>query len=926
MLRYYRSPPRTSIRPICPMNSHIAITVQKNGKQYPLNLPDDFSIDIDDQNPLFNDNEMFSYPVQMPMEGNRFLLGNIDDPNNIDRPVSLEHTKMRIVVDNQPFRSGTLVTSEDEEIDGALTMNISASEHSIEDLIGSLTCRDIPLKDKILIGEKIGDVKASVEYQYSVTLKFEGKKGDKTEYPAAHSTQVAVFTPQALGFSCPGRCATISGTKDKAQYKETVNFGDGNTVVKPVITESYINVSEPYPNKPYCNARIAYLHHGIDDDGKTTDTASPRDKQLGPYDHWPYWVLEADRQQSGICIYVLYFLDCLFAHLGVHFDNSELLAVEDMRHLCFFTTHCKYDEVYKYDNGYWDKATHTQTISTAQFEAMSGQQQAAYERKPYFTNVNDVNDWLESRGCGGQFEFSKGKSLQVQDVDYTDKNGRRWIFTVGDNVLFGGKVVAIQGNVLSHSEKFYADVMLMYANSDNLPEESVQTVLDSLFNSFGIKFDYNYEAKTVRAYFVRNVFRSTEAPIDFPGRVISMHKIAEKITGVRVCYSEEADSKEQKQNIKDGKRDYNTDYDYIDYPEESTITDKTYNEIFRTPKQQGASTNMTCYIDKTTGNAYRIKVNGDAETAGEWNPALFEVGQFKGVEIGDCSELNEDFVEELASDFQPVPFNDVNYQTEISYADGEVSDPNYGTVKVNTKRAEPILAAYVDEDFEHEFIEQRIRQTITSEIVEFAVDEVLKLVENYDPSDTEDGNSPLQEVDWGLAIAMMRGGGTNATLQEYDYGYDGFNNSKWRTVAGVYALTSDSLDMRGNEYDYNGDHEGIGSGERFSLKIRSWKQPEWADEPLVNADIINPQTGEIEKKIKSRGLFDTFLSEYANFLLKRRKYRICIECSAAQVASVPEHWARRFRINGMVGFINKLSYNVSAAEGLNNLEVEFFVL
>ena len=82
----------------------------------------------------------------------------------------------------------------------------------------------------------------------------------------------------------------------------------------------------------------------------------------------------------------------------------------------------------------------------------------------------------------------------------------------------------------------------------------------------------------------------------------------------------------------------------------------------------------------------------------------------------------------------------------------------------------------------------------------------------------------------------------------------------------------------------------------------------------------------IEKKIKSRGLFDTFMSEYANFILKRRKYRVRIECSAAQVADVPNHWTRRFRINGMVGFINKLSYNVSAKDGLNSLEVEFYVL
>ncbi len=903
------------------MNSHIAITALKNGKQQPLTLPDDFSIDIDDQNPLFNDNEMFSYPVRMPMEGNRFLLGNIDDPANIDRPVSLEHTKMRIVVDNQPFRSGTLVTSEDEEIDGALTMNVTASEHSINDLIGELTCRDIPLKDQILIGEKIGNVIANVDYTFSVTVKFDGKKGDRVEYPTAKATSKAVFTPQALGFSCPGECYTKSGTKEEAQQDRIENYGNDNTVVIPKIKTSYINVSDAYPTKPYCNARIAYQHHGIDDQGKTTDAVSPKTQKLGPNDHWPYWVLEADRQQSGICFYVLYFLDCLFSYLGVSFDNSELLKVDDMRRLCFFTTHCKYDEEYKHDNGYWDKETHKKTISTTVYGNLSGSEQAKYERKPYFTSMDDINKWLSSRGCGGQFEFPDGKTLQVNDVEYIDINGVTQKVSTGSD-----GVVSITGQPLTQTKNVYGDVMLMYANSDNFPDESVQTVLDSLFASFGIKFEYNYEQKHVRAYFVREVFRSQEEPIDVHGRVVSMHKVAEKITGVRVCYSQESSSKEQKDNIKQGKKDYDTEYDYIDYPEKTTVTDKVYSEIYRTPKQIGASTNMTCYIDKMTGNAYRIKVNGDAETAGEWNPALFEVGQFKGVELGDCSELNEDFVEELASDFQPISFNDVNYQTEISMAEGSMTDSALGTANLNTIRTEPILCAYVDEDMEHEFIEQRIRQTLASEIVEFTIDQVLKLVENYDPSDTDDGNSPLQSLDWGLAIAIMRGGGTDATYQTYDYNYDGFGNSKWRTVAGLYALTSDSLDMFGNEYDYNGVKEGIGSGERFSLKIRAWKQPNWADAPLIDADVVNATTGEIEKKIKSRGLFDTFLSEYANFILKRRKYIVRIECSAAQVADVPNHWTRRFRINNLVGFINKLSYNVSAKEGLNSLEVEFFVV
>lgn len=873
------------------MNSHIAITVLKDGKQKPLTLPDDFSLDIDDQNPLFNDNEMYSYPVQMPMEGNRFLLGNIDDPANIQRPVELEHTKMRILVDNQPFRSGTLVTSEDEEIDGALTMNISASEHSIDDLIGDLTCQDVPLMDKILIGEKIGQMKASIKYKYHVKVTYEGKKGDSDVYPEALDSAELEFSPQALGFSCPGECYT-TGSKEEAIQDKTVSYDDGNKITKPKIKTSYINVSDEYPTAKYCNARVCYYHHGIDDDGETTDGLNDPAKTGGPENKYPYWVLDADRQQSGICFYVLYFLDCLFNHLGVSFDNSELLKVEDMRRLCFFTTHCKYDEELKYPN-----------------------------KVPFFDNVEDINKWLSSRGTGAHFEFEDGENMVVNTVDYTSTDGKAYHAVVGEDGLAS---ITVYPSVTARTCE--GNIMLMYANSKNFPDESVSTVLDSLFASFGIKFEYDYEKKHVRAYFVRGVLRDQQAPIDFPGRVISMHKIAEKITGVRVCYSNESDSKEQQSNVSNGVKDYDTDYDYIDYPEERTITDKTYSEIFRVPNQNNASGNMNVYIDKTTGNAYRVKINSDAETAKEMKPTLFEVGGFKGVELGDCSSINEDFVEEISSDFVPMAFNDVNYRTELNTALGQY-ESNGQKVVVNPDGAQPLLAAFVDEDMEHEFVEQKLRNNLASNICEFYFTEIFDgLIENYDPSDTDDGNSPLQEVDWGLAIAIMRGGGTDATYQTYDYNYDGFGNSKWRTVSGQYALTSDSIDMWGNEYDYNGTKEGIGTGERFSLKIRSWKQPDWADEPLIIPDVVDAETGEIEKKIKSRGLFDTFLSEYANFIMKRRMYRIQIECSAAQVADVPNHWTRRFKINGMVGFINKLSYNVSAKEGLNNMEVEFYVL
>lgn len=874
------------------MNSHIAITADDGtGKQRPLVLPADFSLDIDDQNPLFNDNEMFSYPCRMPLEGNRFFLGNIDDPLNVDRPVSLEHRKMRISVDNQPFRSGTLVTAEDEEIDGALTMNISASEHSIDDLIGDLECQKVPLKDKILIGEKIGAVTAKAEYDYHVKITFDGKKPDHEESGTNTETSNVEYSPQALGFSYPAECET-TGTKDVAVLKETLSYANGHKRVVPKVKASYINVSDPYPTAKYCNARICYTHYGLQNDGKETGSkVDEKEISSGPELHFPYWVLDANRPQSGICFYVLYFLDCLFNYLGVSFDHRELLKVEDMKHLCFFTTHCKYTEERKY----------------------------ADRTSPDFDNIDDINNWLNSRGCGAHFEFKDEGDMSIDKIEYTE-NGVTKTAVVGND--------GVTSIVAKHSKPTYsvqANIMRMYATSENFPDESVQTVLDALQNSFGIRFEYDYEKKHVRAYFIRDVFRNTEAPIDFPGEVISMHKVAEKITGVRMCYSKESTSKEQQDNVRTGKKDYDTSYDYIDYPQASTVTNLTYKDIMRKPLQTDANGNRCTYIDKQTGNAYRIKINSSAETVADYKPSLFEVGQWKGVEIGDCSTINEDYVKEFSSDFVPVEFNDVNYRQEVGTAEGSVSSNGY-SVRLSSS-AQPLMVAYTNEKMEHEFLEQRISQAMSSTVAKITFDEVLdSLMENYNPQDGDDnGNSPLQKIDWGLSIAIMRGGGTDSTVQQYDFDYDGFGNSKWRTVSGQYALSADSLDLFGSEYDYNGVKEGIGDGERFSLKIRSWKQPSWSDKPICNPDELDSK-GNVTKKIMSRGLFDTFMSELANFYLKRRKYIVTLRCSSAQIADVPNHWTRRYRINGMTGWINKLSYSVTVADGIGEVQVEFFVI
>lgn len=963
------------------MNSHLTILI--NDK--PVALPDDFSIDIEDQNPVFNDTEMFSYPFSIPLDGNRWLVKNIEDVHAAVKAVNMEHLPTRIHADGLPFRSGTLVMQDDEEITDSLSMNIDASTQSFSELISDLQCRDIPVKDQIIIGEKIGNVRVDIwsTPKVKVSLHADGKKGGSnvTKTITANPLRASkVLEPQALGFSYPGSCAEWSTTdtrhyKGDAKVKSTKSYADGKVtlnVPQEATNGNYINTSAAYgetdgAGRPstYCNARVCYKHYALDSDGKTSSsTIVITDCKWTNEDLYPYWVLDAKRPQSGICFYVLYFLDCLFAHLGVTFDNSALMEIEDLKHLCFFTTVCGYDTIDHPHHGEdykQDEILKAMDIVNApgyvkgtnpEMEIVAGKTVGEI-KTGYFRSQEHINSWLESRGCGGQIEIAEADNKDVQELDLTEtKNGQSITrhIQIGEVVTFPpGKGMKVTGiSIDSNIEKFAvnANVQYMVANSDNFPDESVSTVISSLESAFGIKFSYDYEQKKVTAYLTRDVFRrSGDKARSFHANIHSMTPMSEKITGVRMRYSQEADSKEQKSYMRNAKGElkdsgYDTDYNFIDYPLPDGDTNKTgrtvtsmkYVEFFHNINNPG---DKNCYIDRNTGNAYCVKVNKDAKTSKELKPVLFEVGQFKGVEYGDCSKENEDFIHDISIDFTPVPFNDVNYYKEIESAYGEHgAKGDEGEIYMADIKGvqQPILCALVDEEMEHEFVEQEINQIITSAFCDFYMKQKLKLVESYDPSSTDDGNSPLQDKSrWGFAVALMRGGGSDATRQSYDYNYDHFGTSKWRTVSGKYALACDSLDMMGNEFDYNGIQEGTGEGEKFSLKIRAFKEPSWLSDPkyqnvvLCDDDEVD-KNGKVVKKVRSRGLFDTFILPYAYFLLNRKKFKVRCTTTVAQIADIPNHWQEWWNIGGMKCLIDKVNTTIDAKTGMGEVELTVYAL
>lgn len=941
------------------MNSKL--TILANGK--PLALKEDASISIELKNPLFNDTEMFSYPVELPIEGNRHVLKNVDDVSSDIRPVSYEHTPMQIIADGVPFASGTAIIQEDERLEDSISLNVDASTQSFVDLIGDLKCNEVPIptkyRDQLLIGEKIDEVSVSVNYKTEVEIKYQGKKGNKKYGSVGDDyTTETTFSPQALGFSYPAQCKE-TGNLHEAVLLKTYTYPNGNSVKIPDVLTSYINVSDAYPHKLFCNARVCYAHHDLNDDGTTSESLvqySTKRKGEDPNnknheqemyeDRGPIWVLDADRPQSGICFYMLFFLDCLFEYLGVQFDKSALEAIGDMKRLCFFTTKCAYDieplyygEKYKEE----DEVVKAGLKTTNDIKVGFFQKQANSE-KDVKNLFDDVNKWLDSRGCGGTLKLENPKNKDVQEVKYR-KVSYEFVEKMLNGPFYNGsfkttdvvkilddwetvtvgkdKVASITCKSTIKKAQMSASIFRMYANEKNFPDESVSDVIDSLEQQFGIKFHYDYEQKKVTAYLIRDVFRKQNpTPRNFHAQVLSMLPITEKITGVLAGYAAESDAKEQKDNVKNAVKDFNTDYDYIEYPKNSTVTSLTYKDIIH----KVYNGQMNVFVDLQTGNKYRVKIDKEFTDASNMEPRLFEVAAMKGVEIGDCSTLNEDFIQEFKSSFVPVGMVDANYRMALSSSTGSTcatdnpKQPNevgkqyegYEFGEVNGSYAKTQMAALVDEDMEHEFVKQYVKNIMSSMVADFYVTEELCLRESYDPSSTDDGNSPLQSYDWGLSIAVMRGGGMDSTHEPYDYNYDGFGNSKWRTKAGDYALTTDSIDNYGNSYSYN----SADNDEHFSLKPRAWVQPEWADAPLV----IN------KPEVKNRGYVDVFLIDYIYFILNRKRYYIKCLASVAQVADIQNHWKEWWNIDGKKCLIDKVNAEISARDGLGEVEIEVFAI
>lgn len=416
----------------------------------------------------------------------------------------------------------------------------------------------------------------------------------------------------------------------------------------------------------------------------------------------------------------------------------------------------------------------------------------------------------------------------------------------------------------------------LYATSENFPDVTAKEIIEDLQNAFGLRFIYGDRDKRLRIVMLKDVFRNKEVR-QLYAEVLDLSLEREKHTEVQFSYGETDD----------------TAFNYTDYSD--VLECKDYAEILKI----GVSRyDKRCFIDQTTGNAYRIKVNKD--TGGD--PSLFEVGGFRDY-FTHPEEENKD-AQSISLSFKPVLVNDIsrhfetkgeNQQLLAVFADVELKSTN----------------TYSGTIFDGYAAVNRLGEIggINPSLAKYIVRAEVKMEtdgcqENFDTEG--DNEAPLRSYDAGYTMGIMRGPGNESGI-EYSSNYDGEGNDSWVQTVGNYAFTSDSCDNYGRFFDYNGQEVGGADQDgRFSLKL-----------------VAKKDKYPIGKAYSGRGLVSKFQSEYLYFLSHRKVVTLTTRMNISHLINID--LLKRYQIGNLTGFINRISYTLHT-DGISEVKIEIYTL
>lgn len=722
----------------------IALEIETpSGWQY-ASLDSDEKIKIENVSEIW-DGELtggaFSHSFSLPIFPNLHILGTIEHIHGDSIYQKLQDKRFRLYVSGLVLLSGHInIDSEVSIDDGHVTIELSSNNKEFSDSINDLNCQDIEIKDRICVGTEVSRI------DWQVDIKKDGES--VREY---------------FNTSLPSSVFSIN------QYRDS----SGNWI-------NSTNEYQPYPDKAYCNTRICIQHRKKKDDGSYELTRE-------------YEVFEADRPNSGLCFYFMYFLDCLFSHLHIPFDNSNLRSFEDMNRVAFFTTRCQCD----LESSPESEISYAEFSDKFQVEILHD---AQYETSKFFvTNVNSLPF--------SQHRFANSKNFPDEDVETVLDS---FMQAFGFRFSFDSKSQTMQAYYLK--DIFSSPIHVLYP--DILSVEKQEQRTDCVMMSYGDNDDtsYNYDlsdSPVVVAGSYENIQKYSLNPYD-------RNAYYDKNTGnlYRIKVDEDAENESelypslfevgQYGDAWEGDKD-------SEYKETIDIgfTPVVPNVIEYTTSGEFKSERDYTYITQRTSLSSRIK---------EYSPPQFRYAIFVDTELTDSQDTvlmtGYETLSRSGSGGRTASIyieTSILYKSRFGYSEAYLSRRNHyygGRIHVSlttTRKETRLFNKYKERIMKLEASKNPTTRRGTPPLPEY----------------TED---PFQVYDSGFTIGIMRGPGNTSGIEHYAPNYDGEGNSRWQYVSKNSSFHYDMMDNNGQLFDYNGNQSGgIDTSGRCSLSPRSEK-------------------------------------------------------------------------------------------------------
>mgnify|MGYP000593582777 FL=1 len=136
-------------------------------------LPDDFSIDLEQTSPVFNDQGTFSFPFEIPLAPNREVFKNVDDPFG-DRPLrEIDKSDTEIWFNGVMIYRGTIATDDEIEFEDSLPVTFSSGTGNFMDKLEGMKANEIPLDRELKLGYELYRANLTMQlsgYSYSCLL------------------------------------------------------------------------------------------------------------------------------------------------------------------------------------------------------------------------------------------------------------------------------------------------------------------------------------------------------------------------------------------------------------------------------------------------------------------------------------------------------------------------------------------------------------------------------------------------------------------------------------------------------------------------------------------------------------------------------------------------------------------------------------